>query len=963
MAILKCKMCGGDILLSEDKTTGTCDHCGSTMTFPRVSDEQKLNLYNRANHFRRQNEFDKAITAYERILDQDDTDAEAHWGAVLSRYGIEYVEDPVTHERIPTCHRVQISSILSDGDYLAALENAPDTASRDLYEQEARRIAEIQKGILSISSQEKPYDVFICYKETDDSGSRTKDSTLAQEIYYQLTNEGYKVFFSRITLEDKLGQQYEPYIFAALNSAKVMLVIGTKPEYFNAVWVKNEWSRYLTLMKNDRSRLLIPCYRDMDAYDLPDDLGGFQSQDMGKIGFMQDLIRGVKKILESKKAPEVKPSTPQTVSAFGANVENLMKRARLFMEDGDFKSANEYLDRVLDEDAEYAPAYAGKVCTAFGFHKESDLAEATFLYSEHPDWKKALRFATPQQKAVYDAYYEKVKERVTDQIVIWAYDCAVEMAVNPNANQTDLERELNQYKASCTSFVPNRANGELRKGSKENEEVFLRAINNNDPGTIPEKNYIAAAEMFRVIDDDEAASRAENCLALAEQARQKVIYDQAVTRNIHLLSAVELDQLAEQFMTVPDYKDARARAESCHENAEAIRKDLYDTAVKAMNKAGADSWKWKHAQDRLNHTDLNDYRDISALQQKAEQRYQQCVKAETRRKKRNKVLAILAAILAIVAFFVVTKYILSKGHYDKGVSFRNAGQWEEAVSEFEQAGSYSDAATQVKETQYQQAASLNKAGKYGEAYAVYAVIAGYKDVDNIIRTDNNISTAAAAAAREAKLALYKTVGGYVTFGMYPQTSNNKESTAIEWLVLDYDEANDHALLISRYGLDGKQYNDTEEDITWENCTLRAWLNADFYSTAFSAGEQSAILLTSVDNSSQGYNGLNEGNNTQDRVFLLSSAEANKYFDATTGNKDNIKSRIAPTSYVKTNFIFNTTNKTKDGDESWSWWLRSSEAQQSKPLLIGSDGCVYKADITSKLLVRPAFWLDLNADIF
>ena len=62
MAILKCKMCGGDILLSEDKTVGTCDHCGSTMTFPRVSDEQKLNLYNRANHFRRQNEFDKAIT-------------------------------------------------------------------------------------------------------------------------------------------------------------------------------------------------------------------------------------------------------------------------------------------------------------------------------------------------------------------------------------------------------------------------------------------------------------------------------------------------------------------------------------------------------------------------------------------------------------------------------------------------------------------------------------------------------------------------------------------------------------------------------------------------------------------------------------------------------------------------------------------------------------------------------------
>ena len=304
MAVLKCKMCGGDIILSEDKTFGTCDSCGSTMTFPMVSDEHKLNLYNRANHFRRQNEFDKAIAAYDKILDQDDTDAEAHWGAVLSRYGIEYVEDPVSHERIPTCHRVQAASILSDPDYLSALEYAPDTVSRALYEQEARRIAEIQKGILAISSQEKPYDVFICYKETDAEGRRTRDSALAQEIYYQLTNDGYKVFFSRITLEDKLGQEYEPYIFAALNSAKVMLVIGTKPEFFNAVWVKNEWSRYLALMKNDRSRLLIPCYRDMDPYDLPEELSALQSQDMSKIGFIQDITRGIKKVLAK---PEAKP--------------------------------------------------------------------------------------------------------------------------------------------------------------------------------------------------------------------------------------------------------------------------------------------------------------------------------------------------------------------------------------------------------------------------------------------------------------------------------------------------------------------------------------------------------------------------------------------------------------------------------------------------------------------------------
>ena len=122
-----------------------------------------------------------------------------------------------------------------------------------------------------------------------------------------------------------------------------------------------------------------------------------------------------------------------------------MKRVRLFMEDGDFDSANEYLDKVLDEDAEYAPAYAAKVCTALGFRKEEQLAEATFLYGEHPDWKKALRFACPQQKSIYEGYYEKVKARVEKQIRDYSYDCAMELAVNPRADLKMLAQVLEQY--------------------------------------------------------------------------------------------------------------------------------------------------------------------------------------------------------------------------------------------------------------------------------------------------------------------------------------------------------------------------------------------------------------------------------------------------------------------------------------------------------------------------------------
>ena len=363
MAIIKCKMCGGDIEISADKTFGTCEYCGSTMTLPKTDDDQRLSLFNRGTHLRRNGEFDKAAAIYERLIGENDADAEAHWNLLLCRYGIEYVQDPASGERIPTCHRASFDSILNDVDYQAALKYS-DGVARSLYEKEAQRIAALQKDILAISQKETPFDVFICYKESDENGKRTKDSALAQDIYYQLTDAGYKVFFARITLEDKLGQEYEPYIFAALHSAKVMVVVGTKPEYLNAVWVKNEWSRYLALMRTDRSRLLIPCYRDMDPYDMPEELSMLQSQDMGRIGFIQDLIRGVKKVVDAAKPQEAAAETvKETVvvhNETSGNVQALLKRGNMALEDGEWGKADEFFEQVLNQDAECGAAYLGK---------------------------------------------------------------------------------------------------------------------------------------------------------------------------------------------------------------------------------------------------------------------------------------------------------------------------------------------------------------------------------------------------------------------------------------------------------------------------------------------------------------------------------------------------------------------------------------------------------------------------
>ena len=397
MAILKCKMCGGDIILNEEKTFGTCKYCGSTMTLPKVSDDQRANMFNRGNHFRRMGEFDKALAVYERIVQEDENDAEAHWCCALCRFGIEYVEDPSTFEYLPTCHRASFDSFLEDVDYLAALEHS-DGITRRQYQKDAVKIAEVQRGILATSQNEEPFDVFICYKESENDGSRTRDSLYAQDIYYQLTEQGRRVFFSRITLEDKVGTDYEPYIFAALNSAKVMIVVTTSAEHANSVWVKNEWSRFLSLMRQDRSKLLLPCYRDMDPYDLPEALSVLQSYDMSKIGFIQDLIRGVNKVLEGSKPKQTTKETVM-VQQQSNNAAPLLERAFMFLEDGNWVKADEFCEQVLNLEPKNALAYLGKLMAELHIKTQDALKDSQEPFDNHANYQKAMRFGDKKLKS------------------------------------------------------------------------------------------------------------------------------------------------------------------------------------------------------------------------------------------------------------------------------------------------------------------------------------------------------------------------------------------------------------------------------------------------------------------------------------------------------------------------------------------------------------------------------------
>lgn len=294
--LFKCKICGGNLNVTSGERVTECEYCGVKQTIPRFTEPETQEVYNRANSYLKNNEFDKAENLYNQILFKNKKDADAYWNVLMCRYGVTYVKDPASGKYIPTCNRTLYNSIFNDENYLNAIEYA-DEQQKALYEENAQTIDNIQKGILSVSKKEKPFDIFISYKETDVNGARTNDSIAAQELYNKLTAEGYKVFFSRITLEDKIGTEYEPYIYAALASSKVMITVSSSKENIEAVWVKNEWSRFLSFMAKDSSKSIIPLYYDMPKTDLPDEFAHLTAYDMHENGFEQELIRGIKKLI------------------------------------------------------------------------------------------------------------------------------------------------------------------------------------------------------------------------------------------------------------------------------------------------------------------------------------------------------------------------------------------------------------------------------------------------------------------------------------------------------------------------------------------------------------------------------------------------------------------------------------------------------------------------------------------
>lgn len=838
-------MCGGTLEINENETTATCEYCGTEQTIPKITDDVIGNLFNRANTLRLKSEFDKAEEIYNKIVGLDNTQSEAYWGIILCKYGIEYVEDPTTYKRVPTCHRTSYDAITADEDYKLAIQYA-DISQKIIYEAEAKAIDEIQKGILTISQNEKPYDVFICYKETDESGKRTQDSVLANDIYHQLTQEGFKVFYAAITLEDKLGQEYEPYIFAALNSAKVMLVIGSKPEYFTAVWVKNEWSRYLKLMKGDRSKLLIPCYKDMDAYELPEEFAHLQAQDMGKIGFINDIVRGIKKVINKDEPKSAVKETAAAGQAANSGVAPLLKRISLFLEDGNWQEADEYCERVLDSDPENAQAYLYKLMAKMEVRKTEDLRNQAQPFDSEDMYRKTVRFADEELKNTLEEYNAYIKDR---------------------------------------------------NEKKRIESIYKKAIYDMGYARDEISYKIIIEDLDEIPGYKDADEKKKECEEKAEECRLESLYNSAAELQTVQSEDNQL-RAAKQFEELGTYKDSAERVQQCRNKAEEIRTE----------------------EER-----------IKAEREKAEK------ERKAKAKKKKIVLIIISSVVAVCAVLALIYgiVIVPSIKYNEALALVESKNYDEAIAIFEELGDYSDSADKIPETKYKKAENLVSNKEFDTAIEIFNELGEYQNCKKRIeeiKFDNPY--------------LYE-MGEKMQIGNYMQ-NNSTYKSPITWAVLAKED--NKILLITDKVIECKQYSESENKSTWDESSIRTWLNDKFLNEAFTPEEQDKILITYVSADENPRFDVYQGASTQDKIFILSINEAEKYFNSP-------KERLCePTDYVlaKRPYISNV-----DGVNSCHWWLRTHGKFDGSSTYVTSTGYTYELGdgvTADQYCIRPAMWI-------
>ncbi len=471
----RCINCGSnEYVINEEKGVKKCRYCGT-----EYEDSENTYTCKRIAEYIDLDQFEEARRLCELYLEKEPKNATLHWQRFQIRNSIKFVVDPVTKERKPTFRSESFTrdSVLKDENLLKAIEYSTG-ANKSRYESWANLIEEIRLEFCDKISQRDNYDIFISFKATrevtesngDKSLVDTRDRLIAREIYEYFTKEGYRVFFSDVALgkdKRKVGEKYEPTIFAALASCRAMILVGTKEEYVNYGWVKDEWSRYFYFMnikggidsrlKKKEGTVFYVFDREVPR-GLPEEISSLQGIDYDRRDVFFDTLlelvstrighganrAGIERIelgkVVGKKAKTANVDSLGTVELgsgnavkrqqktiegnlavkkFGLNkvrsvttsIENDLKSIGLLINNKRFEPAKIKIENIL-KDGDNADAYFYKILCLMEVRNEEEFIEYANDFKDFEIFEKAL-----------DCSDKDSAKRLTDMFVAGYKDC------------------------------------------------------------------------------------------------------------------------------------------------------------------------------------------------------------------------------------------------------------------------------------------------------------------------------------------------------------------------------------------------------------------------------------------------------------------------------------------------------------------------------------------------------------
>jgi len=323
-----CEICGGAEFVEKNGVL-VCIHCDAN--YPKHIEESEEAKEARILRISRLDDaekelrmspphFDIAEDKFLELIRQYPEWSVGYWGVVRAKYGIKYELD-MNGKAIPSCYKSNYEDFRNDTYFKKAIEFAEAEEIKVKYQSEADRIAQTCKEWRETASK-FDYDIFISFKASE-NGEETRDAREMQNLYTYLTEQGYKVFFSPVSMRSIVGKaDWDAYIFNALEKAKIMILYGSNVEYFTTTWIENEWTRYLRMvecgMKNADS--LIVAYENFDANSLPRQLRKLQAINAGDRMFYITLTKRISEILTQKvvTTTQTKKLAPQIEIIDGA---------------------------------------------------------------------------------------------------------------------------------------------------------------------------------------------------------------------------------------------------------------------------------------------------------------------------------------------------------------------------------------------------------------------------------------------------------------------------------------------------------------------------------------------------------------------------------------------------------------------------------------------------------------------